>query len=264
MTRLRPLSVIGRDLSPPDPDGASVIEFGRIARLAASSAGRVPHSRPPATGRPIVEEARALQSQLGQGPQVGQAADDDARWLAATAQGDANAYRRLVERHLSVVVAVARGILKDAAEAEDMAQEAFLRLWRNAGALELGPGGVRPWLRRVVMNLCIDRVRASRNLTVTDEVPERAVAADQAHELERREVSVRMDRALADLPERQRTALVLFHYEGMSQIDIGRELGVSAEAVESLLSRGRRALKSVLQSEWRELLPDASGEGDQT
>ena len=132
-----------------------------------------------------------------------------------------------------------------------------LRLWRNAGGLQIGPGGVRPWLRRVVANLCIDRVRARRNITVVEEVPEESEAPTQMRHLLERELSSRVDAALKALPERQRLALTLFHYEGMSQVEVGNVMGISDEAVESLLARARRALKVSLKEEWQGLLPQA-------
>jgi RNA polymerase sigma-70 factor, ECF subfamily len=189
-------------------------------------------------------------------PTTAAASSDDAVWLSAAAQGDAAAFRRLVAAHLSHAVAIARGMLRDASEAEDVAQEAFLRLWRNAGQLELGPGGIRPWLRRVVSNLCIDRIRAGRNTTVTDEVPEQPVRASQLDGMENADLQARVQAALAELPERQRLALVLFHFEGLSQIEVGETIGVSDEAVESLLGRARRSLKAALKDDWQSLLPD--------
>ena len=97
-------------------------------------------------------------------------------------------------------------------------------------------------------------MRAGRNTYVTDEIPEQPQAALQVVSLERREASAQVAMALKALPERQRMALVLFHYEGLSQIEIGKTLGVSDEAVESLLSRARRSLKVALANEWQELL----------
>ena len=77
-----------------------------------------------------------------------------------------------MERHLGSIVSVARRMLRDDAEAEDLAQEAFLRLWRSGATLEIGPAGIRPWLRRVVSNLCLDRVRGQGRVKVVDELPE--------------------------------------------------------------------------------------------
>lgn len=182
---------------------------------------------------------------------------DETALLARVAAGDAEAFRGLVDRHLPTVLAVGRRMLRDDAEAEDVAQETLLRLWRNAGGLELGPGGVRPWLRRVVSNLCIDRVRARRNTTVVDEVPEESEPPAQFRHLAERELGQRVDAALKALPERQRLALTLFHYEGMSQIEVGEAMGISDEAVESLLARARRTLKTALKGEWRELMPES-------
>ena len=186
-------------------------------------------------------------SQPGSGP-------DEGVLLRRVADGDAAAFETLVDRHLAAMLAVARRMLRDDAEAEDVAQEAMLRLWRSSDRLEIGTYGVRPWLRRVVTNLCIDKVRAGRNTSVVDEVPEQPQAADQVSNLERRQAAQRVDAALKALPDRQRMALVLFHYEGLSQIEVGRTMGISDEAVESLLSRARRTLKSALAPEWRELL----------
>jgi RNA polymerase sigma-70 factor, ECF subfamily len=196
----------------------------------------------------------------GSGPLPRSGLDDNGEetsLLARVAAGESEAFRGLVDRHLPTVLAIARRMLRDDAEAEDVAQETMLRLWRNAAGLELGPNGVRPWLRRVASNLCIDRVRARRNTTVVEEVPEETAPPTQLRHLAERELGARVDAALQGLPERQRLALTLFHYEGMSQIEVGEVLGISDEAGESLLARARRALKVALKEEWRGLMPES-------
>lgn len=191
---------------------------------------------------------------------MGAEAKEDFTLVAAAATGDVAAFRSLVDRHLSGVLAVAKRMLRDDAEAEDVAQETMLRLWRSAAGLDVGVPGLRPWLRRVVSNLCVDRMRSGKRLVVVDELPERAELPTQQSDLEKRDTSQRVDAALKDLPDRQRTALTLFHYEGLSQVEIGQIMGISDEAVESLLARARRSLKAALRDELQELLADEEHE----
>lgn len=184
-------------------------------------------------------------------------ASADAADLVRVAKADPTAFRALVARHVAAVQAVGRRILADEAEAEDVAQETFLRLWRNAGSIEVGPAGVRPWLNRVAQNLCLDRIRARRTEPEpTEDPPEVATAPEQLRGLEAAELAQKVRHALEQLPERQRLALVLFHYQGMSQNEAASTLEISAEALESLLARARRTLKAALAEDWRELLPD--------
>jgi RNA polymerase sigma-70 factor (ECF subfamily) len=192
----------------------------------------------------------------GRGSAAAAEAAVDRALLARVAARDAAAFRTLAGRHLGAVLAHARRMLRDDGEAEDVAQEALLRLWQQASALDVGDLGVRPWLRRVASNLCIDRIRAGRRLDVTDEVPEQEAEPDQLVGLEQKDLAARVDAALRALPERQRIALTLFQYDGLSQIEIGEKLGVSDEAVESLLSRARRTLRKLLNDDWRRLVSE--------
>jgi RNA polymerase sigma-70 factor (ECF subfamily) len=194
----------------------------------------------------------ASASQRGQGS----GEPTDAELVARAARSDAGAFRTLVDRHTGAALGLARRLLRDEAEAEDVVQEGLLRLWRTAGTLQIGEAGVRPWLRRVVSNLAIDRMRSGARVDVTDEPPEQQEPAGQLAAIAGQELSQRVDAALKGLPDRQRQALTLFHYEGLSQSEVGAMMGVSDEAVESLLSRARRALRTQLQHDWQELMTE--------
>jgi RNA polymerase sigma-70 factor (ECF subfamily) len=188
---------------------------------------------------------------------VADARADEAALVAAVGTGDSRAFRELMERHLASMVSVARRMLRNDTEAEDIAQEAFLRLWRSSATLEIGPPGIRPWLRRVVSNLCLDRVRSQGRVKFVEELPEVPEPARQQAELESQDTQRRVATAMERLPARQRLALTLFHFEGLSQIEIGQIMGVSDEAVESLLGRARRQLKADLKAEWSLLRNDS-------
>ncbi len=195
-------------------------------------------------------------AERGRGPAVGGL--DERALVAEVAAGHEPAFRVLIGRHLPSVTAIARRMLRDDAEAEDVAQEAFLRLWRLGASLDVGTAGVKPWLRRVVSNLCIDKMRSGARTTVTDDVPEQRVEARQLEEIVGAELSGRVDQALKQLPERQRLALTLFHFEGMSQNEIAHTMDISDDAVEFLLARARRQLKMTLKNEWTALTNDGA------
>ena len=195
----------------------------------------------------------------GAGGKATEVNSSDAELAALVGRGDSAAFRRLVDRHIGPALGIARRLLRDDAEAEDVVQDGMLRLWRSAASLEVGEAGLKPWLRRVVSNLCIDRIRSGARTDVTDEVPEQEQPSEQLAAVTGREVADRVDLALKTLPEGQRQALTLFHYEGMSQSEVGSAMGISDEAVESLLSRARKSLRVMLKDDWRDLVSDDKG-----
>jgi RNA polymerase sigma-70 factor (ECF subfamily) len=197
---------------------------------------------------------RELSSRPGRHNQ--QQALRDGQLMAAVARGDQHAFGELVETELPRVVAVARRVLGNDSEADDVAQEAMLRLWRQAANWRTGEARVRTWLYRVAVNLAIDRLRRRREETGT-EAPEIAEPASQQRQLEDRDLAAVVNDALQKLPERQRIALTLFHYEGATMADVAEVMDTSPDAVESLLGRGRRALKKQLAHHWQNILPDA-------
>jgi len=185
----------------------------------------------------------------------------DGYLLARASEGDQEAFRQLLGRYLPRLVATARRLLGGDAEAEDVAQEAALRLWRNAARIEVGEAGVGGWLYRVTTNLALDKIRGRRS-DGPDALEYMTVPPEQQRLLVERDLGARVDKELQALPERQRMALVLCHYEGMSMLDAGKVMGITAEAIESLLARGRRALRAALADEWRSLLPASDDQGN--
>ena len=162
------------------------------------------------------------------------------------AEHDTAAYREFVDALLPRIARFAERFLGNRAESEDVAQETFMKLWTAASTFT--PQSARPstWLYRIAHNLCIDRIRKRRAET---DVELEATSGDRPSGLfARKQTSEAVQRALAELPERQRAALTLVHYEGMAADEAASVLEISIEALESLLARGRRTLRESLRS----------------
>lgn len=189
-------------------------------------------------------DAVTLTPKMAFDPQPGR---DDSDLLAAYAAGDQAAARALTARVAPGLMRLARRMLRDEAEAEDVVQEAMLKLWKIAPKWEPGRAKLSTWAYTVTTNLCTDRLRKSQRMS-GDEVPEQA---DDAKPVDRRLIeedrASALDAALSGLPDRQRAAITLRHMEECSNPEIAEIMGLSVEAVESLLSRGRRALKAALE-----------------
>ncbi len=178
----------------------------------------------------------------------------DEALLVAYGNGDAEAAAMLTMRLTPRVLGFAARMLGgDRAEAEDVAQEAMLRLWKVAPDWRQGEAKVTTWLYRVVKNLCTDRLRKRRGVDIdaiaepADDAPGAVagmIEADRAAALQA---------ALNQLPDRQRIAVTLRHLDGASNPEIAEVLEISVEAVESLTARGKRALKAILAGKREEL-----------
>jgi RNA polymerase sigma factor (sigma-70 family) len=167
---------------------------------------------------------------------------DDRALMALVARGDAAAFRQIVDRHIAMVHSLAWRMLGDAAEAEDVVQDAFAKVWTNAPGWAPAGGGLGGWLRRIATNLCFDRLRRRRLLS-GEPVPERANEAPAADEMidEARKRDA-IAAAIQALPDRQRAAIVLTYHEGLSNAEAAETLGIGVKALESLLVRARQAL----------------------
>ena len=182
-------------------------------------------------------------------------ADPDEDLVRRVGQGDPAAIQAMVARKLPRMLALARRMLGDPIEAEDVAQDALLRAWKQAPRWTPGKARFDTWLHRVALNLCYDRLRRRREIA-TDSPPDRpdeSPAPDRG--LLAADVGARVDAALSCLPGRQREAIVLCHYQELTNIEAAALMEISVEALESLLSRGRRALRLALA----DMRPDAEG-----
>lgn len=173
--------------------------------------------------------------------------DPDTRLIARVGKRESGAVREIVEKKLPRIVALATRMLGDRDEADDVAQEAFMRIWKAAPDWVPGAARFDTWLHRVTLNLCYDRLRRNRETTMSDELPEQEDAAPLPDErIETSDTNQRLTSALARLPARQREALVLQYYQELSNAETADLMGVSVEALESLLVRARRNLRTAL------------------
>jgi RNA polymerase sigma-70 factor (ECF subfamily) len=186
--------------------------------------------------------------------------DPDAELVARIGRGDQAAATALVRRHMARMLALARRMIGNPHDAEEIAQEVFVRAWREAHKWREGGAKFETWMHRVALNLCYDRLRKRREINDPDaglSVADTGVSApDQILERQRRAV---VSAAIDALPERQKAALILCHYQDMTNGEAAAALEVSVEALESLLARARRALKAALADVAQDLMSGAEG-----
>jgi RNA polymerase sigma-70 factor, ECF subfamily len=170
----------------------------------------------------------------------------DADLAQRAAGGDSDAFGELVNRHAAAARRLARTVLQNAEDADDAAQEAFLLAWRHIARYDPARP-FTPWLMRIVMNAAAD-LRRKRRVRSTEPIPVSALSAEAApdEEAHRTLFRVELEQALAELPERQRVAVVLFDAEGYAHADIAAMLGVPEGTVRSDVFHARRALRQAL------------------
>ena len=178
----------------------------------------------------------------------------DEALLALYANGDRDAARLLMHRMTPKVYGQAFRMLGDRAEAEDVVQEAMLKLWKIAPDWRSGEAKVSTWLYRIVANLCTDRLRKRKPSDSIDGVAEPADEAQGVPEqMQDKTRSEALGEALNLLPERQKQAVVLRHLDEVSNPEIAEVMGVGVGAVENLIARGKRALSKILAKRKDEL-----------
>jgi RNA polymerase sigma-70 factor (ECF subfamily) len=176
------------------------------------------------------------------------AEETDEALMALAAGGDQAAFGRLARRHFPRLVTLAQRMLADRAAAEDAAQEALLRAWRNAARYDAGRARVTTWLHRITVNLVVDRCRAARHPTalLAEDILDTAPLAPAV--LERRQRHGALAAGIAAMPDRQRAALLLTYAEQRAGVEAAAMLGISTRALEGLLRRGRHFLRDWLRA----------------
>lgn len=180
---------------------------------------------------------------------MGSSARTDNELLEAIADEDAGAFEALLERYLPKMVVHARRITLNNQDANEIAQEAFLRVWKNAHKWDAnGTATFETWLYRITSNLAISHKRKQR-----DEIPLDAAndiestqkeGFDLVSEKNRRTI---VGNALDKLPPRQRAAVAAFYFDESSQAIAAERMSLSIKAFDALLVRARRNLKKVLE-----------------
>lgn len=178
--------------------------------------------------------------------QAAELVDGDAELLRAIAGGDRSAFDRLSRRHLDRAYGVALRMTGSRADAEDVVQDVFLRLWQRPEAWRPGQAQFSTWLYRVVVNRCLDLKRRPKGTDLDSVEEPQAPDANAEDSLLDAERSRALDGAVKQLPERQRAAIVLTYTAGLRNAEAASALDVSVKAFEALLVRAKRELRDTL------------------
>lgn len=159
------------------------------------------------------------------------------------------AFAQLVDRHLASLHGFAQRMLGNPADADDIVQETFLRVWNKADQWQPKQAKLSTWLHRITHNLCIDFYRRDKGEKVDLADVELIDPHQPDHTLQQEEITIQVEAALQQLPESQRSAIILCYYQGMKNRDAAEALEISVAALESLMARGRRKLKKILNTQ---------------
>lgn len=180
---------------------------------------------------------------------------EDKSLMERIARGDAGAFRDLSDQHLGAIVTFATRLVRSQAEGEEIAQETFLRAWQNAPKYE-PRAKLSTWLHTIARNIAIDRLRKKSRkeeaFEIDDERDEAPLSGRPSRLLAQKQEQIVVQEALARLPERQRSAILLCHEQGLSNPEIAEVLETTVEATESLLARARRRLRQMVEGESQE------------
>tara|TARA_B100001964_G_scaffold43030_1_gene47813 strand:+ start:2397 stop:2951 length:555 start_codon:yes stop_codon:yes gene_type:complete len=178
---------------------------------------------------------------------------DEANLISRSVGGDKSAYQLLVEHHLPPLSNYVMRMMANATEADDIIQETFVRLWTHGHKYNPKLAKLTTWLHNIAHNLCIDYFRMTDRLVPESaDHPEQESSSPEENYI-RQDLAMDIQAAMMTIPERQRSAIIMCHYQGLSNRDAAGVLGVSVDALESLMARGRRKLRQNLSTNWQEL-----------
>jgi RNA polymerase sigma-70 factor (ECF subfamily) len=172
----------------------------------------------------------------------------DKELISAISDGDRDSFRIFAKRHTSMIYAVAFRMFMKNEDAEDITQEVLIKIWNKAHLWDdSSKAAVSTWIYRITYNTCIDKKRRQKKhiIELDENTPDTGKGTD--HETKSRQTSEIISASLQKLPERQRIAIILCHYQELSMSEAAEIIGTSAKAVESLLSRAKRSLKQDLK-----------------
>ena len=173
----------------------------------------------------------------------GASATDDAL-IARIVQQDKEAFEMLMNRHLNPLHSYLLRMTRSKADAEDLAQECFFRVWQKASTFHPGRVKVSTWIHTIAHNLCIDTFRKHREFSA-QALPEAIdESADQLQLLHTERLRTQLETAIAELPDNQRSAFLLCQLQGFSNAEAAEILSIRTRALESLLARARRNLRT--------------------
>ena len=170
----------------------------------------------------------------------------DRELMQAVCVGSRSAYQSLVKRHLKSISHYAYRLLGNQKDTQDITQEVFLRLWINAQKWNTEKSKLTTWLHRIAHNLCIDYLRKHTRMQTQDSFDDEAADSSSNNEESTEETNDKtklLREALSALPENQRSALSLCHYQGFSNKEAAAIMNISVKALESAIARAKRSLR---------------------
>ena len=180
----------------------------------------------------------------------------DEELMLAVCNGDHSAYQAIVKKHLQPISHYAFRMLGNSKDTEEISQETFLRLWLNAARWEPAKANLSTWLHRIAHNLCIDYLRRHRHTLVQsgtsnqtaaqENYPTEQQVDDTGTSIDANAVTRKLQLALQELPESQRSALMLCHHQGFSNKEAAAIMDISVKALESAIARAKRTLRKRL------------------